>query len=217
MKGICFKEPLFHATVEGWKTQTRRIMKPQPEDMMDGQYVCRYVKSSNVRFDAICARDKYGDVKLFRSRYKVGEVLYLKEPYITLNHDGFANYTYYKFRGDKPFGDDGFFDGTWRWENKLFMPVSAARYFIRITAVRCERLQEISWDDCTREGIEHIRIGDAGACVWGISKKSGNCNVIGSNPPQAYAALIDKINGRGTWDSNPWVWVYDYELTEKQE
>ena len=89
------------------------------------------------------------------------------------------------------------------------MPQSAARYFIKITDVRVEHLQEITEEDCIKEGIESFtkdeRVFKYGleGWVWSDMPRS---------PIEAYAALIDQINGKGTWESNPFVFVYDYEL-----
>jgi hypothetical protein len=154
-------------------------------------------------------------------RYKVGDVLYLKEPYarsyIPEMGDKYENplqascdpkcwETIYKFDGGVLVGDDG----PVEWKNKLFMPEWAARHFIRITAVRAERLQDVSDEDCFREGV--IKTSDH---FYGIKLGESFYQGADDTPRETYAALIDQINGRGTWDSNPFVWVYDYELTEK--
>lgn len=190
MKGICFKEPLFHATVRGSKTQTRRIMKPQPDD---GQI-----------WNSILGLE-------IKPRYKKGELLYLKEPYLD---DLSMKKTFYKYRKSdlnelmKEYPEMNP-DARGFWRNKLFMPQSEARYFIKITDVRVERLQEITEEDCIKEGIESFtkdeRVFKYGleGWVWSDMPRS---------PIEAYAALIDQINGKGTWESNPFVFVYDYEL-----
>lgn len=182
MKGICFKEPLFHATVRGSKTQTRRIMKPQPDD---GQI-----------WNSILGLE-------MKPRYKKGELLYLKEPYID---DLSMDKTFYKFEKlDRAFISTQIPDISNPWKNKLFMPQSAARYFIKITDVRFERLQEITEEDCIKEGIEMNNLPFEG-WYWMDGYYSTDSPIL------AYERLIDKINGKGTWDSNPFVFVYDYEL-----
>lgn len=188
MKGICFKEPLFRATIEGGKTQTRRIMEPQPDGNFNGKNCFGVFQNSN-----------FGNPVAVKPRYKVGEVLYLKEPY---NDEASQYRTLYKFDNDVGNAGKGF------WKNKLFMSEEAARYFIRITGVRGERLQDISEEDCIKEGIRHDE-ANPGYTGWYTG------TLIRSTPQAAYAALIDQINGRGTWDSNSWVWVYDYELYER--
>jgi len=95
----------------------------------------------------------------------------------------------------------------YKWENKLFMPAKYARYFIEITGVRCERLQDISDEDCLKEGIERCNLKNHFG-VW----ENDKFTIYGFTPRDDYAALFDKINGKGTWDSNPLVWIYDYKL-----
>lgn len=212
MKGICFKEPLFHATIEGGKTQTRRVIKSR-----SGFFnVCS--KNGVVTDIWQCDADGWNGDNLIpvKPRYQSGDIVYLKEPYVQECAE-FERTDYieqvatgkwlYRYAGHIIITNDK--DSTFgKWKNKLFMPESAARHFIRITAVRAERLQDISDEDCFKEGIyKHID---------GVYEASDTLP-MGATPREAYAALIDKINGKGTWDSNPWVWVYDYELTEKPE
>lgn len=189
MKGICFKEPLFIATIEGRKTQTRRIMKTQPED---GQ-------------GYLGMQDDYAIFiggKLFKPRYKVGEKVYLKEPYATHDVDcGKLIGTAYRYGVV-----DDVFD-YYKFKNKLFMPEKFARYFIEITAVRCERLQDISENDCIREGI--IKLPNP-MKIYHFEHKQNDWGW--TSPIGAYAELTDKIYGKGTWESNHYVWVYDYKL-----
>ena len=129
MKGICFIEPLFHLIIEGKKTQTRRMMTPQPD--------ARGTRTTNVLFE-----DYHG--KEIKPRYKKGEILYLKEPYVD---DLGIDKIFYKFNKDEAKTVSDIFRGTGiknPWKNKLFMPKSAARYFIKITDIRDERLQDIT-------------------------------------------------------------------------
>ena len=99
------------------------------------------------------------------------------------------------------------------WSNKLFVLPALMPYQIRITRIKCERLQDISDEECLREGIRqftpnfpknfpiyptHFVIGD----------------ILKDTPRKAFAALIDKVSGRGTWASNPWVVAYEFELVK---
>jgi hypothetical protein len=219
MKGICFKELLFHSTIEGRKTQTRRIMAPQPPAGAHLRNVSDELLSDRKTWKR---RAHFSNGTEASPKYSVGDVVYLKEPYarsyIPEVGDRYDNplqaacdpkcwETIYKFDGKIYYGDDG----PVEWENKLFMPASAARYFIRITDIEEERLQDISEEDCIREGIIKKRdsIFDCDAYDW-----RSDSNVNYGTAVASYASLIDFINGRGTWDSNPWVWVYDYELCE---
>lgn len=186
MNGICFIEPLFNKVVAGGKIQTRRIIPKQPDD--------RGFKITNVMFEDWHGRE-------IRPKYRVGETVYLKEPYVIS-----GKYIIYKF--GSAIGQECDKAGV-KWNNKLFMPESAARHFIGITAVRAERLQDISEEDCFKEGIEKV--------IWRgefIKKSEHYFNGYESynTPIEAYAELIDRINKEGIWEKNPWVWVYDFKL-----
>ena len=193
MKGIIFSEAIFKAVIEGRKTQTRRIMKTQPIEVWDGVPI----KSAS---DTIAI---YKEIKL---RYKVGEVVYLKEPYQYVG--GYNAGIKYKYDNDE---NINLIVGI-IWKNKLFMPEKYARYFIEITDVRVERVQDISEEDCLKEGILCKKfIGDNSKYFYETPTISSG---FYDTPQQAYAALIDKINGKGTWEANPFVWVYEFKLVK---
>ena len=79
---------------------------------------------------------------------------------------------------------------------------------IRITNIRVERLQDISEEDCFREGIDvSFQYGHAVSYY-----RFENSRTHYFTPREAFAALIDKVSGKGTWDSNPWVFVYEFVL-----
>lgn len=219
MKGICFIEPLFHKVVKGEKTQTRRMITPQPEysDRVGMIYkgLCYGIGFNNPK-DAYYNFSNHSKA----AKYKVGEKVYLKEPYILYQEEYQESKTSqsgiqyaYKFGNHLSIEEiTGKSDS--KWKNKLFMPESAARYFIEITAVRAERLQDISEADCFKEGIEGCDYGGMQCVVYGL-EDGLFFNELGSTPIKAYAALIDKINGKGTWEKNPFVLVYDFQLIEK--
>ena len=95
-------------------------------------------------------------------------------------------------------------------------------YRIRITGIKCERLQDISDAECMKEGVVG---GIIGYYVPGIkckdwSKESyvdtedGRTWKLFPTPREAFASLIDKVSGRGMWERNPWVVVYEFELVK---
>ncbi len=95
------------------------------------------------------------------------------------------------------------------WKNKMFVKGRYMPHRIRITGIKVERLQDISDSDCLREGVEKwINC----YIVPGIMENRGKNNVCFDTPREAFAALIDRISGRGTWQSNPWVYAYTLEL-----
>lgn len=195
MKGICFKEPLFHAVVEGSKTMTRRLFKPTAN-----------FSPTNLRLNEPGYQDEKDNV--YFPYYKVGETVYLKEPY-SYEYDDETNKwkPFYKYDGFFCYGEDG----PVKYKNKLFMPESAARHFIRITSVRAERLQDISEEDCLREGVYKGKCGTESTHTM-TAYYFPNDNQPHCTAREVFAMLIDKISGKGTWESNPWVWVYEFEL-----
>jgi hypothetical protein len=207
MKGICFIEPLHEKTVKKIKIQTRRIMSEQPDKIRNINQNLFTEKPSGIfakQYETICPVYSFPMVenKFIKPRYNVGEILYLKEPY---NDEDSQYRVLYKFDNDVKGDTKGF------WKNKLFMPADCARHFIKIISVHAEKLQDISDEDCIKEGIIQIPQKYNGSFIY----SNGFDGEVYNTSRQAYAALIDKINGKGTWDINPCVWVYDYELIEK--
>lgn len=93
--------------------------------------------------------------------------------------------------------------------NKMFVRADLMPHHIRITNIRVERLQDISEADCLKEGIWcDDNVGLECTTYW----YHGLVNSSFRTSKEAYASLIDKISGKGTWESNPWVFVYDFEL-----
>lgn len=220
MKGICFIPPLHDKTVKKTKTETRRIITKQP---LENESIKPFVKGFFGIYHKVGGID---NLKLtLKPRYNVGEILYLKEPYcIGVNGcDTLPSLIYYKYNEkDMSFLTRTGLINDIKWKNKLFMPAYAARHFIKVTAVRAERLHDISDEDCIKEGIEICKydtrhfVND----IWGKSKLDGtweNTRTLYDTPKQAYKALINSIDGKDTWDNNPWVWVYDYKLIDRKE
>ena len=97
--------------------------------------------------------------------------------------------------------------------NKMFVKAELMPHKIKITNVRIEQLQDISDEDCLREGVLS---SDKYALPYGIPMRDAPNNVFFyyNSPREAFAALIDKVSGKGTWESNPYVWVYNFELVK---
>lgn len=98
------------------------------------------------------------------------------------------------------------------WKNKMFVRADLMPHRIRITDIRVERLQDISDKDCLREGIRKsvVEYGDKKIVQWTYFDEKRT--IWFDSPRDAFAALIDRISGRGTWQRNPWVYVYEFEL-----
>lgn len=98
------------------------------------------------------------------------------------------------------------------WKNKMFVKAKYMPHRIRITNIRVERLQDINNEDCLREGIRKsvVEYGDKKIVQWTYFDEK--ITIWFDSPRDAFAALIDRISGRGTWERNPWVYVYEFEL-----
>ena len=93
------------------------------------------------------------------------------------------------------------------WLNKMFVRAEYMPIKIRITDIKVERLQDISDEDCMKEGIDYIG-GYSDSYYFG----HGVNNIrLGNSPREAFAALIDKVSGKGTWEKNPFCFCYEFE------
>lgn len=96
-------------------------------------------------------------------------------------------------------------------KNKMFVKADLMPHQIRITNIHLQRLQDISDEDCLKEGIKKSWWSDSsGKQLYGFGEHDDKY----TSPREAYAALIDKVSGKGTWEKNPWVFVYDFELVK---
>lgn len=208
MKKIMFNDKygLTQAVLDGRKTQTRRMLNPT----MFFQRLVTYEGWSNEDISAwkrSCNRQLYEtqgymlqqmlDYALSSSRYKVGEVVAVAQKYkdIALDMPVELAAELIKQPG---------------WKNKMFVKADLMPHRIRITNIRIERLQDISDEDCIAEGI-YPKANGRWYC-YDVVRRMGVSYDPYPDPREAYAALIDKISGKGTWESNPWVFVYDFEL-----
>lgn len=98
------------------------------------------------------------------------------------------------------------------WSNKMFVYAGLMPHQIRITNIRVERLQDISDEDCYREGIYKKTLCPPGDIDYFYHSEPRSKWEVYPSPREAFAGLIDKVSGKGTWESNPWVFVYEFEL-----
>lgn len=144
------------------------------------------------------------DYALSSSRYKLGETIAIAQRYEDMAKDDDL------FRlCSNILGRILFEKGC---HNKMFVRADLMPHHIRITNIRVERLQDISNEDCIAEGI-YPKANGRWYC-YDVVRRVGVSYDPYPDPREAYAALIDKISGKGTWESNPWVFVYDFELVK---
>jgi hypothetical protein len=228
MKKIMFNDRygLTEAVIEGRKTETRRI-----ELKDDAEYIARHW-NPKYRPKHCYYRDARGFCQLINSKtdkifipkYQLGEIVAVAQSYkdAGVNPDYIVSYK----KDDTPITaiqspgwtnkmfikpDIHVWNKVWNKDGNRFFCTYLIPHRIRITGIRIERLQEIIDEDCLREGIRYEK-ELATSRPYGCSNKYGAFVELGSTPREAFAALIDKVSGRGTWDINPYVVVYEFKL-----
>lgn len=206
------KYGLTQAVLNGRKTMTRRIIKC-PETYK-GRPVkgLRTTGSKDIRLavEMLVYNEECDDfVPMYiQPRYEIGEVIAVAQSYeslgmnpeIALNdRDGIGFYTKIKFAPS--------------WNNKLFVRADLMLHHIRITNIKIERLQDISDKDCLKEGIYKGQCGSADTHFMDAYYYKGDIQPY-CTPQLAFAALIDKVSGKGTWLKNPYVFCYSFKLID---
>jgi hypothetical protein len=189
---IIFSTPMVHAILQGRKTQTRRVVKPQPKDILiqpgvEGKpdwALCNVIPKSGV------CLNQYGNQDWLKCPYgQPGDLLWVRETWNKRTPEatqmGFEEF-YYKA------GWDGCTDAGWK--PSIHMPKDAARIWLRLADVKVERLHDISEIDAAREGLLNSTIdADRTAKLW-------------------FYNLWKSIHGPGSLEKNPWVWVLSFEV-----
>lgn len=210
MKKIMFNDGygLTQAVLDGRKTQTRRMLnhtmffqRLETYEGWSNEDISAWKRSCNRRLDEAQGDtlQQMLDYALSSSRYKVGEVVAVAQKYkdIALDMPVELAAELIKQPG---------------WNNKMFVKADLMPHRVRITNIRVERLQDISDEDCIAEGI-YPKANGRWYC-YDVVRRMGVSYDPYPDPREAYAALIDKISGKGTWESNPWVFVYNFYLVK---
>lgn len=134
--------------------------------------------------------------------YEVGEVVAIAQSYSAL---GYSASEYCEVKMPNGGTRDGTLEELMGWSNKMYVKAERMPHHIRILSRRQEHLQDIGNGDCIREGIFEDDVS------VGYSFYNG---LLYRTPRIAFAELIDKVSGKGTWESNPLVWVYEFELID---
>jgi hypothetical protein len=192
-KPILFSTPMVQAILDGRKAMTRRIIKPQPEfciasDIRNRQPLAFWV--DNARW--------------VKPRYQPGDILWVRE---TWSRDESGEYVYRTNYGTTE--DDSFPPSMFRWRPSIHMPKSAARIWLEVTNVRVERVQEITAHECILEGI-------SSEDVLYNTPVSGDFAQYTINQFKNLWNSINAKRGYG-WDTNPWVWVIEFERIDANE
>ena len=195
MKKIMFNDKygLTAAVLKEKKTMTRRIIKA-PRRTVEGKEVCGFAinkTSDGVPYEVWLTGPDEESLCQLLPTYKVGEVVAVAQAY----KDIIGDHVFFVSSETCVSVHRAVMEREKGWTNKMFVAAEFMPHRIRITDIKVERLQDISDEDCIREGI---------------GKNSDIMNY--SSPREAFAALIDKVSGKGAWERNPYVFAYTFEL-----
>lgn len=199
MKKIMFNDKygLTQAVLEGRKTMTRRLVGNRLTEDDIKAYQQGKLKAKDI----------------VTAHYKIGEVVAIAQRYSELSWD--SNF-YNKLKSGCELLPQYELKG---WDNKMFVKAELMPHCIRITGIKVERLQDISDEDVYREGFRKEAINNGwGNAAWHWEAMLTYMDNLGrykdirsDNPKEAFSFLIDKVSGNGTWESNPWMFVYEFK------
>lgn len=205
-KKIMFNDKygLTKAVLEGRKTMTRRIFyipdKLVPYLDIDDIF--------DIVDDCIIWKDKSDNIRMtFEPKYKVGEVVAIAQSYESVYNEKGLETMDMLVSGLK--NHKG-------WQNKLFVAAGYMIHHIRITDIKIERLQDISDEDCLKEGIYRLDSANGnGGIAYSFVGASDKKHIgLYNTPRDAFEVLIDKVSGKGVFQSNPYVFVYEFKLID---
>lgn len=205
-RGMIFNGEMVRAILDGRKTQTRRIMAPQPADDIErGIFPNPEVigwKSSR--------RHKHGSTTAHFCHYgKPGDRIWVRE---TWAEAGASAPDLKLYRANYPEHVPSIYENVppaeeIRWTPSIHMPRTASRILLEITDVRVERLNSIHDVDAMREGIQNLT-----TCSHADFGIPGVVNA--QHPVRAFQLLWESIYGADSWRANPWVWVIEFKRVE---
>ena len=201
MKKMMFNDRygLTQAVISGRKTVTRRIVDPQ------GKYEkLRWWQPCLEFEECLYGYTENEGWEVIEPRYNVGEIVAVAQRYDSFLHpnNGVIEHDYQT----TALASKG-------WDNKMFVKADLMPHQIQIRDLRIERLQDISEEDCMKEGV-YRDYGDTEFPPQEFYDYDWNEDNGFDTPREAFASLIDKVSGRGTWDRNPFVWRIEFELVK---
>jgi hypothetical protein len=209
---------MVRAILEGRKTMTRRVVKPQPGE---GETIgtCNYTGSGFAIW-----RDRSCTCREVKCPYgnaypeEVPSRLWVKETHYPIGETG---QVFYRADNSNNFGDH--LKWTGKWKPSIYMRRKYARILLEVTGVRVEMLQDITEEDAKAEGLYRISKDGGTTYKYGIPDRDGWPGTDDDGWPwhewsrfarPAFCTLWDSINGKHyPWESSPWVWVISFRRT----
>ena len=231
IKPILFNTKMVRAILDGRKSCTRRIIKPQWEECPHCKYVHNEYIYDKLAENVYCARCGYPLVPERRAPYQPGDLLYVRETWQYLyeldgNEQTIEDTGKYYYAATDTIPFDAYVDENGvkhdhaPWRPSIHMPKEAARIWLKVTDVRVERLQSITVEGAIREGAEGEKCHHINAGAFGCT----DCMNTGwIEPPQVefmqiWDSTIKKSDlDRYGWDANPYIWVIEFERCKKPQ
>ena len=222
---ILFNTEMVRAILDGRKTCTRRIVKPQPDEKHT--YPLGFVTDSTEKKEVgsfgFAANEYGGSIQYVNPpyRYAPGDILYVRETWCALpvNEAGhMRGHCVYYYRADGELRPEG-----WRgkWHPSIHMPKEAARIWLKVTDVRVERLQEITEKQACMEGTdpwdEVCYENNGWHPTFSDPDSGGDPNMVDGFHKLWNSTIKKSDLDRYGWYANPWVWVIEFERCEKPE
>lgn len=223
---ILLNTEMVQAILDGQKSCTRRVVKVQPDEKHT--FPLGFVMGSMYAKDLGCfgfgINENGGSIQFAKPPYQVGNILYVRETVwqkigYYLDIDGETKpswYNEFKYVASDKKPETGW-NYSWAKRPSIHMPKEAARIWLKVTDVRVERLQEITKDECIKEGIYPSNCRNCNAAFGcdtcldeGYDELDKFVEVWNSTVKKSD---LDKYG----WDSNPWVWIIEFERCEKPE
>ena len=219
---ILFSTPMVQAIQENRKTQTRRTKGL--EKINDKPYEWKfdtYFENQIFYFEYLFSKKKSEQFIKIKCPYNVGDVLWVRENFYTAE-----NWDHLKPSLLKKYDINVYYKSDIGNENipqllhkgkmrpNIFLPAAYARTFLKIKSIRAERLQDISEEDAIAEGVE--KIADYGATGYRLYTEP-DAAYSDIDAIYSFESLWQSINGKDSWNKNPFVWVYEFEKIDKPE
>lgn len=233
---ILFKTPMIQAILNNTKFETRRDQKLKEINLSpdDWELLTFKVFSEEYGFNkAVFHNCQTEDVKVVKCPWMKNDILWCKETWRpnlrgTMTNPGYEYLIRYKAGGDDvlvPIDEKDWFeeltaDGKYKWKSSMFMRRKFARIFLKVESVELQRLHDITEEQAISEGIEPW--GSIQGAYFRNYSKNATTDIKHPNhespaisdPIKSYKSLWESINGDGSWESNPWVWVIKFTKIE---
>lgn len=199
MQKIMFNEQfgLQQATFDGTKTMTRRAV---PDKTLEEWYNLEEDYRMAAPAGIPCYLEPMEEFLIKKAEYHVGEIVAIAQMYSQLVANGHLT-------------EDGNLSlmHSEGWGNKMYVKAKLMQRHVKITGIKVEGLAGISDEDCLKEGIYELKLCESEKCVYTFQ---GDRYGMWKTPYLAYKELIDRLNKRGYFESNPMVYAYTYELVD---